>query len=287
MAPIAISGQCPSSSADPAIAKLRADAAQVSLPVGFHAVAAVRCETVVRTVAGDGEWQFADALRADSGLAALLAALGQPSETPPTGMYACTAIGVLVPDFGLVDATGRVIRPRLPQTACGQPLPQVLTAVNNLPWRTETEQRVSQTQNQQEIDSGCYPQYKDVFEIPQPASPLPWSKVRPPVSNGPAMACLYAVAHTSNALTDGDDFVRGTALDSAQQSSVGRALSLVGDSPAPTCSATATRFVVLFVPSAAGVAVELDGCKRVLWPDGFMAPAPAGLLQAVAALGLG
>src|SRR6478752_5679521 len=71
----AIGGRCPDTATDPAIVKLRAEPPQVPLPADFHAVAAVRCMRQSRTVPGDGEWEFADAQRADSGLTAVLAAL--------------------------------------------------------------------------------------------------------------------------------------------------------------------------------------------------------------------
>ena len=288
-------GHCPSSATDPAIAKLKADAALVPLPADFQAVAAVRCGTMLRTVPGDGEWQFADAQRADSGLAALLTALRLPSQTPPTGDFACAAIGMLLPDFGLVDASGNVIKPRLPQTYCGLPLNQVLTALNALPWRTEAEQRLNQTQNQQEVKTGCYPQYKDVFELPLPPTPEPWSQVRHPASTLPPLACIYAVEHApkgsssssgSNGATPAGDFVRGMKLNSARQSTIEQTLNMNAEDPAPPCTSKATRFAVFFGIGADGVAVELDGCQRVLWPNGFTSPAPAMLLEAIAGLGL-
>lgn len=293
--PPTLTGQCPTSAADPAIAKLRADTTQVPLPAGFDAVAVVECKTVAQTVPGDGEWQFADAQRADSGLAALLAALRLPSQPPPSGTYACTAIGMVQPYFGLVDANGNVIRPRLPQTACGLPQIKALDALSALSWRTEAQQRLNQTQNQQEVVSGCYPQYKDVFELSQPTSALPWSKTSHQANTLPAMACIYAAGYmprspgstTESSAVVGDDFIRGTRLDSVQESALVHELSLVGDSPAPKCSQTATRFAVLFVTDAAGVGVELDGCQRVLWPDGYLSPAPASLIQTISALGVG
>src|SRR5579884_127464 len=279
---------CPSTSTDPAIAKLRAGTKQVALPPDFRPVAAVRCEFPIRTVPGDGEWQFADAQRADSGMAQLVAALRLPSQTAaPGALIACPAMGMAMPPFALVDAKGNIVSPLLPHDVCGFPLQQVTKAVDALPWRTETEQRLHQTRTQAEIDTGCSASYKYLFEYPVSDTPEPWSKVRHPMSPPPTVVCVYAVdPSTFKDYIAIGSFTRGAKLTPAQQTAVVKAFDDASGTgtPAPTCTAKATRFVSVDGP---GTMVELDGCKRVRWPNNFMSTAPDSLLQLLASLVIG
>lgn len=279
-------GSCPSTSTDPAVAELRAGLTRVALPPGFHAVAAVRCQSSIRAVPGSGEWQFADAQRADSELAGLLAALRLPSKTPSKTTI-CTAELRVPQPFALVDASGAVISPLLPHDQCGGPLPQVTDAMNALPWRTETEQRVSQVRTQAEIDTGCAGEYKYLFEHPVPGTPEPWSKVRRPGNPQPTTVCLYTIEPQSP-----DDYIavgsftHGTKLTAQQQSTIVGALAQASDTPAPACAEKATRFASLDGPYS-GIQVELDGCRRIRWPNGFIDAAPAVLSQFLATLSNG
>src|SRR6185437_5298611 len=275
---------CPSTSPDPAIAKLRAGVKQVALPPDFHPIAAIRCESPIRMVPGDGEWQFADAQRADSGLAGLLADLHLPSQTgsPDT---VCPAVGLVMEPFALVDTSGKVISPLLPTAVCGFPLPQVTNAINALPWRTETEQRLHQTRTQAEIDTGCSAQYKYMFEHPVTGTPEPWSKVRRPMNPAPETVCVYTIEPPAA----GDyiavgSFTRGAKLTATQQTAIAAALGNASQTPAPACAAKATRFASLEGPGA-GLLVELDGCKRIRWPNDFMSTAPTTLLRLIMSLG--
>jgi hypothetical protein len=275
---------CPSASGDPAIAKLRAGVKQVALPPDFHPVAAVRCESPVRAVPGDGEWQFAEAQRADSGLTGLLAALRLPSQSASADTI-CPLMALVLPPFALVDAGGKVISPLLPLTACGTPLTQVTQAIDALPWRTETDQRLNQTSTQAEIDTGCEGAYKYMFDHPVQGTPEPWSKVRRPMNPAPATVCVYAVQPRS----PGDDiaigtFTRGAKLSPAQQTTLASEIGNADETPAPGCASKATRFATLEGPGA-GLLVELDGCKRILWPNAFTSTAPAALLDFVTSLG--
>lgn len=283
----AIGGQCPETATDPAIVKLRAQPPQVPLPRDFHPVAAVRCMSQSRMVPGDGEWEFADAQRADSGLAGLLTALALPSQKPPTGTeIACAAVGMLLPPFALVDAHGAIVDPVLPHDFCGTPLKQVLDAMDAVPWRIETEQKISQLQTQPEVDSGCPSAYKDVFEIPVYSTPTPWSEVRAPAVSGPLKACVYTVPSGGTPITD-TRFSKGATLDSTQEAAVTRALADIdGTTPAPACSTTATRFAEFTGLGLDGAVVELDGCHRIQWPNGFRQTASAPLLRALAGAGL-
>ncbi|HEU5354545.1 MAG TPA: hypothetical protein VFU65_08780 [Actinocrinis sp.] len=271
---------CPSSSTDPAIVKLRAGIKQVALPPDFHPVTAVRCSSSLRMVPGDGEWEFADAQRADSKLTDLLAALRLPSQTRSSDQV-CTAMAMVMQPFALVDASGKVVSPVLPVSVCGIPLPQVIGAINALPWHTETDQRSRQTRTQVEVDTGCGSGFKYVFDLPVAGTPEPWSKVRRPMNPAPTTVCVYTVKPRA-----ADDYVavgsltHGVKLTSAQQSALAAAVGNASQTPAPACSVRATRFALLEGPGA-GLLMELDGCKRVRWPNNFTSTAPDTLVQLV------
>jgi hypothetical protein len=285
MAPPGDSAACPGNSTDPAVVKLRTQPPQVPLPADFHAIAAVRCMSRSRMVPGDGEWGVVDADRADSGLAAMIAALRLPPEPTPTAQYACAAVGILVPPFALVDAKGVVVDPVLPRSFCGAPLKQVLDAMNALPWRTETEQKTTRLQTQAEIDTGCWPAYKDLFVLPGFSTPNPWSEESHPAAPGPMKACVYTVP--GDPTTTDPQFVSGVTLNSAQEAAVTRALAgMDGKTPAPACTTVATRFAVFIGEALNDAEVELGGCHRIEWPNGFKQAAPASLLRTLAAAGV-
>ena len=280
-----MAGQCPASATDPAVVRLRSGPAQVAVPKSFVPVAVVRCMTEERAVSGDGQWVFEFAQRATGNLDALLAALREPSRAVPSGTTAaCSAVGIVSPNFALVDASGTIIRPLLPHDECGLPLLDALRVLNALHWTTVTDQKVRQVQTQAEIDTGCYPTYKDVFELPRGASPQPWSQARGTAAPRPTIVCIYKVAQTSGSVSEGQ-FTRGASLNSSQQTELAAALDSAGAKAASPCAASATKFAVL---DGAGdyIAIELDGCHRILFPNGFIGAMPESGTAALTAAGV-
>ena len=268
--------QCPAGSTDSAIRQLAADGVPSmsgpSLPADFDAVAVVRCVDKEEAVAGDGTWDVALGQRATGDISALVTALRTPSSSAPTATnFACSAVGYLLPNFALVNAQGEVVRPSLPHDGCDQPLSVALDAVNALTWKTVTEQKLSQDQTQAEVDSGCLPSYKDVFELPVPSA-TPWTELTEPTT-----ACEYKVSSKSGGVGIGR-FVRGVTLDNAQRLAVSTAITGAGSTPAKSCSTQASTFAVLMVSSSENVVVELDGCLRLSYPDYFATQAPPSLL---------
>ena len=276
--------KCPSDATDPAIKQLAADssdsASQSPLSTSFVAVAAVRCLDEVETVAGDGTWNIAVEQRATSDLSALITALRTPSSNAPAGSnIACADPGVLIPLFALVDAQGRITRPALPHDECQMPLPQALAAISALPWKTEAEQRLSQVQTQSEVDTGCPSTYKDTFDFDIPNA-KPWTAPLDPTT-----ACEYT-ATTPTSADPGiaiGDFSHGVKLSSAQQHAIASALKNLG--PATTCTTQASKFLLLTAPTQQNLVVELDGCRRVSYPDYYVMQAPASLLAALSTAG--
>lgn len=285
-----VGAQCPSGSTDPAITRLAAvttaSPSTVPLPADFTAVAAVRCGVEVETIADDGTWTVALGQRATGNLDALITALRLPSVSPPAGtQIACAAVAMVLPNFALVDAQGRIVRPSLPHDACDSPLPQAVDALNALAWKTETKQKLAQVQTQAEIDTGCPNAYKDVFELPAGASSTPWIAPDGAPTVKPAAACEYTVSPTGGSPIGLGEFGHGVKLGSTQQLAIASALTNAGSTPAAACTATASKFALLTV-GASDIAVELDGCQRTVYPNLFVAQTPPSVLNALSAAGI-
>jgi hypothetical protein len=104
------------------------------LPATFLAKSAVLCSLNIELAHGSGPVVFTEQV-ADHGLAPLVAALrGRPGRPAPGTV--CPAQLVVVAPLFLINADGQVIRPVIPTDACGQPQPQVLDALQHVPWVT-------------------------------------------------------------------------------------------------------------------------------------------------------
>jgi hypothetical protein len=273
------------------VRKLSADRTDVPLPADFHPVKVVRCRSEVRTVPGNGVWETYDADVADTGLAPLLAALKLPS-LPAASV--CTAVGFVPLDFALVDASGAIVRPKLPDDGCGAPREEIRTALNALPWRAEADQMMVQVQTQEELDTGCEPAYKDLFKLRTANSaPPPWRQEQPSRYAAPTTVCIYAepstdgASETPSGVQDAvGTFTHGVKLTASQQSAIAAALNQASDKAVPTCATPATRLAELVGPGLLTVSLELDGCHRLQWPNAFTDAAPVSLLQALASAGV-
>lgn len=78
--------------------------------------------------------------RSDSDPAALLAALRAADE--PRSKGACPAIAMVVPYFALVQGDGHALVPRIPETGCRLPQPQVLQALYAMQFKVIAQHRV-------------------------------------------------------------------------------------------------------------------------------------------------
>jgi hypothetical protein len=279
---------CPTTSADPAFDKLKAVTSDSTLPADFGTVEVVRCRSEVRTVPGDGEWNVDVAERATTGYSAFLGLLRESDESTPTGApVACTADMLLVPDFGLVGKDGTVIRPKLPLTFCGKPRPEVLTALNDLPWSTVATAKDTQVATEGEVETGCPGAYKYLPNI-ELQTKQPWATERHPAVPATTVACVFRVE--GNGMNAVGQFVSGVVLTPAQGAAVDSAIGTASQTPAPACSTQATRFVMLGNREGVGAymsyLVELDGCKRLLLPNEYPVSAPAKLVAALASDGV-
>jgi hypothetical protein len=103
-----------------------------SLSVSFVPVTVERCVSSAQTIPGRGLWSTATLERADSGLAALVTALRQPSATHHSGI--CPAIAMIPPAVVLISASGQRLIPKLPVDGCALINSQVTLALNGLHW---------------------------------------------------------------------------------------------------------------------------------------------------------
>lgn len=284
---------CPAGAVDSAFRSLSGAATAspsplgTPLPVDFRTVAVVRCVDVSQSFPGGGVWNVALAQRATTGLQPLLTALRLPSQSPPTGQYGCSAVGIVLPNFALVGAHGQFMRPGLPHDACGMPLTKALDALNALPWKTEISQKLDQIQSPAEQSTGCPNGYKDVFGLhPAPIAPTAWPAEHGAASVTPTTACEYTVTQPS---TNGNaavgSFTRGLKLGSSQQKAIAAAY-LRGTVPKIPCTSQATKFALLSVGTDY-IAVELDGCLRTSYTDFSTTQTPADVLGVLRSVGIG
>ena len=252
-----------------------------SVPAGFAALWVLRCTDVVRSVTGDGLWWFRLEERADTGIDPLLAALRRPDETPPRGPTVCTGSGAS--PVALVDAAGRVVRPRLPRDGCDGPQRQVRDAVAALRFRETKVTRLSQEQSQQSIDTGCGQMWTDLagdMLVGRPAADRPtWRKVPEAVR-----ICLWQPPR-------GTELPRLLKAGTVAGADLEDLLTRLDRLPAAgaKCAVPHHRFATLeyvrhgWYDSAAYA--ELDGCRRIVRPDGTLGeldPATAELITRLA-----
>jgi hypothetical protein len=114
-----------------------------SLPADAQIAAVVRCENVVRSYPGLGQWNVQLAEVADSGLSPFLAALRSGSTTRPPDVM-CPMYLRLVPWFALVETSGAVLNPSWPTDDCGHVSESAITALDQLDFQVVDAVRVAQ-----------------------------------------------------------------------------------------------------------------------------------------------
>jgi hypothetical protein len=253
----------------------RENPATVELPAGFVPVAATRCVSTMETVPGDGEWFVRIEQRADGDLSALAAALRQPSGKPGNDTICTMQLRAPVV-ITLVDAAGTEVTPTAPTTACTDPLPAVVTAIQALSWHEVSRTRVSQVRSQLEIDTNCPNGYKPVVGL------LAAEAGRKPPAAGPAFpstpaalqVCRFALNPSDTISTNNVELKIGklTTAPVLEGAALTQFLAAIEAAPpvTATCDAPQPEFAVLF-PRGEGagrsIAVETGGCYRALDPD--------------------
>lgn len=249
----------------------------VHLPAGLGLVTgAYLCVQQFRTVAGDGEWEYAVVQGVTSGLDALLRAYGMPDAEPTDG--ACDAIGYVARVVFLHGS--RTVAVRAPTDGCGKPTAAAARALAALGTVDVTTTKVRRVTSQLSITSGCPEQYKDMLAIEEGfGGPKQVSSAPRPVGPG-AELCVYTVAHDARGARLGQ-LSAARRLTPAELVQIDRALSTA--TVDHSCSRHQhTRFALL--QAGAGgpqTLVALDGCA--VQQDGGWWRAPDRLRALVAA----
>jgi hypothetical protein len=247
---------------------------QTPLPAGFVPVAATRCLVSFETVPGDGEWMMKVEQRAEGDLGTLAAELRRPDVIDPPDTI-CTAIGYLPTIITLIDAIGTTTVPAIPHGACGAPMPSVLRAIADLPWRTEAETLVRRVRSELEVTSGCSRAYKPVIALIAAeriaATPVPGPVFREP----PALLQICRYEPTTGDTVDVNGVSYGLGQLASTGTIEGAALTtfiaaLTAAPAARPCGQAEAPFAELRSPDKPGptIAVELGGCYRFTDPLG-------------------
>lgn len=260
------------------------------VPEGFDAVAVLRCDPYASQQDGDEVWSGALLERLEGDLNPVLAALAVPSD--PRSLGPCPAVAYASPELWLEGVDGTIVRVAVPATGCGAPKDVGLeAALAALTVADQTFTRESLLESKAATTAGCAtragmlvlatPEESDGTDagqavpedghITDDSNLVPYEMPSWPDSSEVtgALLCDYAATATSETapapLGDGGAFVGARELTASE------ARALVSDArlapTAPSCAATATRFVVVHVSvgaqDAVSFTVELDGCRRI------------------------
>ena len=242
-------------------------ALDVPVPADERVSWVLRCLTQERDLPGQGRWTVTVAERADPTVraaAALVAALRLPTEPPST--LPCPASLQLLAYFALVDATGKAVSPKVPTDGCGRPRPEVGAALGALSFRTVSVTPSRQLQSQQAMDAGCAQQWKDEFALSGNSAPAAVEPALPGAAPPSLRVCVYD--RITSATVPVGQFAAGRTLTGPVLTGTLTELDRAGETL--PCTLRHTRFAVLLPTSTAGswAMVELDGCARLLRPDG-------------------
>ncbi len=245
---------------EPACAGWPADATRGPLPASFAPAAALRCVSGYQLIPGKGQWQTATLERADAFLAPLIAALRRPSEQRSPRMV-CPEIAMVPPQVALIGQDGKAIMPTFPLMGCGQVQPQVLGALSALSWHKVSVRLIAQVQTQQEVASGCTPQYRDPFAMYGTLSPSAGGTVLPALPAS-LRICVY---NSGSGAAGTPRFVRAATVTGAAERDLLAGLS--GAGRATQCTLPGQMFAVIGGTGSPLIYVELGGCHRVLRND--------------------
>ncbi len=236
-----------------------------------------RCTTKTERVRGRGEWSVRVEEHADGDIAPLAAALRLPDEDSGGS---CSAVATGVPELYAADATGRALLVRWPIGVCGQPRAEVEAALARLTWRPAVRHRLKQVRTEAAIDSGCEERMKNMaavegFRPDRSGIGSPGSSAVPPV----VRACTYTIDERGD--TPVGQYVSGGTTTVAIWRAVILALRSA-PSAQPGCTTEGRRFTVVDAAPYGSLYVELDGCRRVLLPEGDVRVATPRVLQELA-----
>lgn len=226
----------------------------------FGVVGVINCRQDLRSYPDEGEWRVLLRQVAPSGLAALVAALERPDESPPPQGVSCP-----LPAYGplsilLANNTGGYLHPRMPEDACGAPQRELTQAMDALDWQTVSLTRLDQSRTPESIASGCAMAWKNELEMVAPS--LEPSAGGPVFANSARTTRKICIYHAGDDLDRGD-FVNAVTLDGEDAHDLDLALAAA----APTGDCQAQREFAVVFGGDHWLNVELGGCWRVLRVD--------------------
>lgn len=211
----------------------------------------------------------------------LAAALRRPDSSHPPGT-ACPGIGVRLPYFALIDASGTAVRPRVPRDGCDQPQREVLAALQELSFREAAATRLNQEQSQESIDTGCGQMWTDALAGDTLAHTRPAASRRIwPKTPDAVRICRWRSAGRGM-----PELVSGRTVSGPQLAAL---LTRLDRLPAAaSCGPRHQRFAVLEYLRRGwhddAVYAELDGCRLVLRPDHTLGQLDPGTAQLITTL---
>jgi hypothetical protein len=239
-----------------------------SLPADAAPSAVLDCLPITGHMPGDGEWLFRVDRRATD-LERLVAALRLPSK-PRTHGGECTT-DVRGPVVVLLEVEGRVVPVDPPRDECHHPRPEVIAAYKALHWTETGRTPLQRKRSQAAVADGCEI-WKDMLAIDAgTAASRPGGPGAVP-TRGELRVCRYRSVYPAGWKPASNVVVDGVPLDGFVPAGGVRDRIVAGLSdagPAVACDQRHTRFAIVFVGTGQAY-VELDGCLRVLAPDGTL-----------------
>jgi hypothetical protein len=255
----------------------------VPLSDDVQVTAIVRCVGSFESVPGQGEWSVITREQVTGPqMDALLTALLLPSEPRTSGF--CTLELPFPVTIGVQTTAGpAAIAP--PTDPCGKTRSEVIEAYQALPWVEVSRARVQQERPEAAVKAGCE-QWKDMLAISatDARSGGPGPVLPPGTEDATLHVCVYRAVYphgwtqSANTLVDGAPIGGGT-LTAPDGDRLRTLLDAAG--PATACAKQHSQFAVVTANGAATrvdpLYVELDGCLRLLAPDGSLRQADAEL----------
>ena len=235
--------------------------------------------TGTERVPRQGEWQVRVERRATAGVPALVEALHLP-DVPQRAGVSCLSYAAGVPELWVVDDHGHAVLPRWPTDQCGHLRAETKRALAAITWQRTGSRRVALVTPQAALDAGCEVAVKDRAAIEADEGPRGAGSLDALVAMRGAPVCVYRVTDP----TPQGTFERGAKLRGAAWA---RLVAHLRRTPVASagCSAVGQRFAEILLGEKGLVAIELDGCRRVLTPDQGVRRATPAVLADLAAVG--
>jgi hypothetical protein len=263
----------------PTSAESAAASARPRLGAGPVAQVVVCDALTTERVPGEGEWQVRVERRATAGVPALVDALHLPDVPPGVGV-SCPAYADGVPELWVVDDHGHAELPRWPTDECGHLRAEAKRAFAAMTWQRTGSRRVVLVTPQAALDAGCEVAVKNLAAIEAGKGARGAGSLDALAAAPGASVCVYRVTDP----TPQGTFERGEKLRGAAWT---RLLAHLRRTPVASagCSAVGQRFAEILLGEKGQVAIELDGCRRILTPDHGVRRATPAVLADLAAVG--